>query len=611
MGIVVKKKSTEIYGVDTSYFNENNKEFVVSNSIELEAGQTYDIGEGSVLIFDKDGGFTTDEENPATIVLNNTQIIAPMKQIFDTNVKIVGLMKNTEVYPEWFGAKGDGVTDDADAINAALYNAGHVPVVLSANNYLVKSTVGVKESSNVNTDLIAYYNRERDGKTAGTDRTALRWDADSPDYNMGYTIIVKHNLIGDESLNGTVLEMDVCEANVRVEGAIVVKSPSDNAIGFSLGLNGTSEDAKGYFSNVYINSITRDYNTMAAYPVTTSAEHCQTYHLGIGTGCMLMAVASNITINHIYGFKRGVWIREVFQTNNLNVGQVTAVYPMYLCSMKNGGYVTRNYIDVKYSQTDKGLGTWNGGNDYGTEWIINVADSSLIYEDFSSKYCEVAMNTWTFADDNKAPQCPQNYVFYYNRTKGSSNHTGNKYSFNISMNSGDKKVFFHQGTSSKSVDDEFFFGVNFCLSNIDVTGSIWNMKVHNIFVPQGEPASTRWGLITNGIKIDTALFTQSSAPLSFNNKIVPILYINDIYKFSGLLKGGSPDTIDFSGSNVNNIYLSNDTTTGHQSQFEWYDNILTNYGLEGKICSLVFAKNLNKTTPSETFIGVTMTKASL
>ena len=126
MGIVVKKKSTEIYGVDTSYFNENNKEFVVSNSIELEAGQTYDIGEGSVLIFDKDGGFTTDEENPATIVLNNTQIIAPMKQIFDTNVKIVGLMKNTEVYPEWFGAKGDGVTDDADAINAALYNAGHV-----------------------------------------------------------------------------------------------------------------------------------------------------------------------------------------------------------------------------------------------------------------------------------------------------------------------------------------------------------------------------------------------------------------------------------------------------------------------------------------------------
>ena len=72
-----------------------------------------------------------------TITGNNTVIKAGIFKIFNTNVILSGTWKITEAYPEWFGAKGDGYSDDTYSINKCLE---YFPkTVLCGSNYYVNT----------------------------------------------------------------------------------------------------------------------------------------------------------------------------------------------------------------------------------------------------------------------------------------------------------------------------------------------------------------------------------------------------------------------------------------------------------------------------------------
>ena len=89
-----------------------NTIYEVRNDFDL-MGKRAIIPEGCSLVFM--GGII----ESGTILGNGTEIIAGKRIIFDL-VKLEGSWNVDMAYPEWFGAKGDGLNDDSNAIQACI-----------------------------------------------------------------------------------------------------------------------------------------------------------------------------------------------------------------------------------------------------------------------------------------------------------------------------------------------------------------------------------------------------------------------------------------------------------------------------------------------------------
>lgn len=139
-------KDDVIYINDNTSFGEQmikeNTAYVIQSSIDLK-GDTILIPKNCRLAFYggvlKNGGIKGE----------NTSISSSEKQIFE-NVVITGLWNNAKVYPEWFGAKGDGVNDDSDAIQQAANMAfGHQLHFVPMGRYLCKKGITLKSNTEV------------------------------------------------------------------------------------------------------------------------------------------------------------------------------------------------------------------------------------------------------------------------------------------------------------------------------------------------------------------------------------------------------------------------------------------------------------------------------
>lgn len=112
--------------------SSKNTKYVIKYDFKLESDIT--IPANCVLQFE--GGCLSGEH---TVTGSNTGIQAGLVQIFSTDITIAGSWNVAGWYVEWFGAKGDGITDDAEVINKVI-NLGienALVVYLSPKTYFV------------------------------------------------------------------------------------------------------------------------------------------------------------------------------------------------------------------------------------------------------------------------------------------------------------------------------------------------------------------------------------------------------------------------------------------------------------------------------------------
>ena len=104
---------------------------VINTNVYLESNVT--------LIFM--GGMITGN---GTLIGNNTSLVAPISQIFSSNINVIGAWNIDKAYPQWFGAVSGANNDCSDAINKAITMKVTGEVFIPRGKYVIKNIIHVK-----------------------------------------------------------------------------------------------------------------------------------------------------------------------------------------------------------------------------------------------------------------------------------------------------------------------------------------------------------------------------------------------------------------------------------------------------------------------------------
>ena len=201
-----------------------------------------------------------------TITGQYTGIQAGLVKVFNTDTTLAGTWNLKEVYPEWFGAKGDDSTDDTTSIQAALDNTPiNGTFVFQNKTYRVSSPLVVSKPMSILGQYFGFDSTNVSGSPYR--RYVVRSTSNTHCFILKSIGVRMENLMIQALGTGNGTDSSIIRIDTEDSGESYIQSR--NYIFRNLWLDGTGENMKSAISSAY-GLIRAEFDHILSWAVETA-----------------------------------------------------------------------------------------------------------------------------------------------------------------------------------------------------------------------------------------------------------------------------------------------------------------------------------------------------